>query len=76
MSCGTRLSELIIRRDSIEAVLGTDQDFIELNVRGKQVKYQVSTQALDYLNLEILKLENIEAARTRGPARNRVRLVK
>lgn len=71
--CNDRLQELRIKRDAIEEALGSGNSYIELEVRGRRVKMQASVGVLEYLTLEIEKLERLALVRT-GAARNKVRL--
>lgn len=73
MSDVTRLNELRIARDTIEAALASGKDFIKVEVRGRLVEVVPSITRLNYFNDQIEKLER-KANTARGPARNRVRL--
>ena len=74
MDAQERLELLITQRDLIEAAMGSERGFIEMEVRGRRVRYEATIQRLEYLNNEIAKLESGLAARRNGPARNLARI--
>lgn len=74
MDAQERLEMLITQRDLIEAAMGSGGGYIEMEVRGRRVRYEATIQRLEYLNNEIAKLESATAARRSGPARNLVRI--
>lgn len=69
-SCNQRLSDLLTKRDHIDAQLGTSAAYIELEQHGRRVRRERALEELRYLNDQIA----IEQRKLAGPTRNRARL--